>query len=215
MLTKSCLYSALWCLLFTACFWSPSRAQEKSEVPPRAASTGIFHPAGVRTIWTYGGNEPIRLPYSSGYDKSPAAIPEPDRKQLVTEYKNQTEKDPNDSRAFYNLGVAYSALGDTESAVKAFAKAIALKPDWSVAHYNLANAYADLGKHSQAIEEYTKTIKLDPKVAEAFFNLALSYLASGNVESAKEQYKNLKSLDAKEAPGAETLAAQLEKALKL
>lgn len=183
-------------------------------MPSRAPSTGVYYPDSMKTIWTYGGTGPMRYYVPATYDQSPASIPEPDRQERLTQYKQQAEKYPDNSVVFYNLGVAFSAVREYESAVKAFARAITFQPNWAVAHYNLANAYADLAKNSEAIDEYNKAIKLNPKYADARFNLALSFLTHGDAGLAKEQYKALKSLDAKEAPGAEALAAQLAKALK-
>jgi Flp pilus assembly protein TadD len=67
---------------------------------------------------------------------------------------------------------------DYESAVQAYQKYLAEKPDDATVHYDLGYAYTAMQKPAEAKAEYEKAISLDPKMAAAYQNLGLTLLSS-------------------------------------
>ena len=53
---------------------------------------------------------------------------------------------PNDSLLFNISGACYAGLGQFDTAVKNYEKAIAINPDYSKAHFNLGCTLQELGQ---------------------------------------------------------------------
>ena len=77
----------------------------------------------------------------------------------VTLYKNMIAKDPDDSRLYSSLGLAYAGLNRKEDAIREGKKGVELLPiskeAWRGAKRveDLANIYAVVGEHDLAIDE--------------------------------------------------------------
>lgn len=80
--------------------------------------------------------------------------------------------DPNLPAAQNNLGLAYSRIGNNESAVRAWKEAIRLQPDYPLAHNNLANSLADQEQFGEAETHYRLAIRFNPRYDDAHFNYA-------------------------------------------
>jgi tetratricopeptide (TPR) repeat protein len=66
----------------------------------------------------------------------------------ILKYKEIIQEDPLDAVAYFELGMAYLALGRHEDEIEAYQEAIKLNPKYTAAHYNLGMAY-DLLKDGQ------------------------------------------------------------------
>lgn len=64
---------------------------------------------------------------------------------LMTRYQNLIEKNPNDSKLHYRLGMAYSRTGKYDEAVREFTQGIKLEPDLKIALFRLAETYEETG----------------------------------------------------------------------
>ena len=79
-----------------------------------------------------------------------------------TIYKEIVQIEPENSAAYYSLGLALHAQNRLEGAVQAYRTAIQLEPDNAGMHHNLAGALYDLGKPDEAIAAYRTAIRLRP-----------------------------------------------------
>lgn len=78
--------------------------------------------------------------------------------QFIANLKVQTEKNPNDSNNWYNLGVLQSKDPASEAeAVKSYKKAVELRPDFAQAWQNLT--YLTMGDDAKAIDDYNAAKK--------------------------------------------------------
>lgn len=103
---------------------------------------------------------------------------------------------PNDSLAYFLLGLTYQQLGQDEKAVEPYLQAIKLTPKDFWAHNNLGLAYIRTRQYEKAVEVLEKAIKLTPpsdmynEVAEAHEvavrNLATAYRSLGRIEEAEK-----------------------------
>lgn len=98
----------------------------------------------------------------------------------ITLWAHEIKHYPKTVISHYNLGNAYSNLGNYDQAIIEYTKAIRLNPRTPDIYYNLGNAYSNLGNYDQAIIEYTKAIGLNPRYLDAYNNRGLAYLRSGN-----------------------------------
>ena len=74
------------------------------------------------------------------------------------------------ARALFNKGVTLGELGKYEEALRAFDKAIELKPDYPLAWYNKGLTLGELGKYEEALRAYDKAIELKPDYPLAWFS---------------------------------------------
>jgi tetratricopeptide (TPR) repeat protein len=64
------------------------------------------------------------------------------------------------SNAYNNLGNAYDDVGDSDKAIEAYNKAIALNPDFKEAYYNRSIAYDRKGMHAKEKSDILKAEQL-------------------------------------------------------
>ncbi len=69
--------------------------------------------------------------------------------------------DPNDWRAWFDLGVVAHRLGRYDGAERAFRRAIALVPDDARAHANLGRALLRQGRQTEALRAFQTAVALD------------------------------------------------------
>jgi protein O-GlcNAc transferase len=110
----------------------------------------------------------------------------------LTEAKRVFEKaladDPNDARAWLDLGLSHEATSDWASAEKAYRRAMSLDPNFAEAFNNLGVLLREAGKLTEATAMLERAVALDPALAAARFNLALSYEELGRLADAEREY---------------------------
>ena len=90
----------------------------------------------------------------------------------------------------YNIsGACFSAIGEIESAINCFKKALNLKPDYEEAHYNLGVAFHQIGRINDAISCYDKAISIKHDYPTAHNNLGLIALRLGQPRRALECFE--------------------------
>jgi tetratricopeptide (TPR) repeat protein len=100
--------------------------------------------------------------------------------EVIQNYKEAIQTNPNDFDAYFDLGGCYSALGRNEESMEANKQAVRIRPDYAFAHIALGLDYYNLGRYQEAIETYNQAITLDPFVANAAeLLIANAYIASG------------------------------------
>ena len=70
---------------------------------------------------------------------------------------------PERSGFYYNLGAAYYALGQLESALESYDEAVRINPEYHEAYHNRGNVYHDLSQSTRAIEDYDQAIQRNPE----------------------------------------------------
>ena len=93
-----------------------------------------------------------------------------------------------------NLGNAYKALGQFDSAIAAFQEAVRLDPQFQAGYFNLGNTYLDQGRLDDTISCYRKAITLWPNFAEAYKNLGSALREQGKLEEALACYRQAQLL---------------------
>jgi len=79
------------------------------------------------------------------------------------------------AREYRDEGVKAQDMGDLDSAMKLYQKAIEVDPAYAVAYNDLGVIYEDKGMIDRAQESYLKAIKIDPDYLSTYTNLALLY----------------------------------------
>ena len=77
----------------------------------------------------------------------------------------------------YNIrGTRYANLGQLDTAISYYEKALSIKPDYAEAHYNLGFSLHRLGQLDAAVRSYKKVVAIKPDYAEAHNNKILSVI---------------------------------------
>ena len=74
-------------------------------------------------------------------------------------------------RPIINRGNTLKELGQLETGLDSYNKAIQLKPDYAQAYYNRGISLTELGQLEAAVESYLTTIKIQPDLQSAWNNL--------------------------------------------
>ena len=77
----------------------------------------------------------------------------------------------------YNIrGTKYANLGQLDTAISYYEKALSIKPDYTEAHYNLGFTLQRLGQLDSAVRSYKKVVAIKPEYAKAHNNKILSVI---------------------------------------
>jgi Flp pilus assembly protein TadD len=128
----------------------------------------------------------------------PAASPDVLRgERLLTDGKVSEAKrvfeqaladDPNDPRAWLDLGLVHEAAGHFTAAEKAYRRATEADPNFAEAFNNLGVLLREGGELTEATKALERAVALDPQLAAARFNLGLAYEEQGRVAEAEREY---------------------------
>ena len=91
--------------------------------------------------------------------------------------------------AWTNKGVSFAALGRHQEALKAYDKAIEIKPDDHKAWHNKGNAIRKLGRYEEALKVYDKAIEIKPDFHLAWSNKVDALRKLGRDEEAIKVYQ--------------------------
>ena len=79
---------------------------------------------------------------------------------LIKDYANES--------LLHNIsGACYAGLGQLDTTVKRYEKALAIKPDYAEAHNNLGATLQELGQLDEAVKSYEQALTIKPDYAEA------------------------------------------------
>jgi tetratricopeptide (TPR) repeat protein len=118
--------------------------------------------------------------------------------------------DPDDIDTLYNLGMAYSDLGNLDNAKRHLAHAVELEPDHINALVALGVAYQRSGDSEKAVEALEQAVKADPNNGYAHRNLGAILDSLGRKEEAEEHLRDAARLMPEDQPSIYGLAQCLE-----
>ncbi len=93
--------------------------------------------------------------------------------------------------------LALYQAGDSESAEKLFAEAIALEPNNARAHLDRGSALKNLGLLDEALAEFDEALRLQPTYVKAHYNRGVALAAQGDDAAALAAYQRALELDPK------------------
>jgi protein O-mannosyl-transferase len=111
-------------------------------------------------------------------------------------YETTARASPGAGSIWNNLGVAYSRVGRTEDAIKAFETSIVSRPN-SEAYGNLGRIYASQKRSADSEAAYRKAMQLNPRSAISYSGLADLYFSQQKYGDAIPLYQ--KSLEIRPA----------------
>jgi Tfp pilus assembly protein PilF len=117
--------------------------------------------------------------------------------KAVEYFEKALKTDPEYSEVHNNLGYAHEKMGNFETAVTFYKKAVSnpLYATAEKAFINMGNAYYRLGRYDSAIAAFREAIKRDPNLGLPYMRLALCYNAMGRYGDAAVALKRGIELD--------------------
>jgi Flp pilus assembly protein TadD len=103
-------------------------------------------------------------------------------------FEQALANDPNDPRAWLDLGLAHEVAGDFASAEKAYRRSAEVDRNFAEAFNNLGVLLREDGKLPEATTMLERAVALDPQLTAARFNLGLAYEEQGRLAEAEREY---------------------------
>jgi tetratricopeptide (TPR) repeat protein len=97
--------------------------------------------------------------------------------------------DPDDPKAYFNLGLAQEGLGEDEAALAAFRKATELNPVYGGAYYNLGTLLIKRKEYRAALEPLSEAVRLSPERSDPRYNLAVALAHLGETRQALDSLR--------------------------
>lgn len=85
---------------------------------------------------------------------------------------------------YRDKGLEMQRMGDTDTALTYYQKAVELDPTLAIAYNDMGTLYEAKGLNDRAKEAYGKAIDLDPNLPEPYYNLGSLYEKEGDMEKA-------------------------------
>ena len=127
----------------------------------------------------------------------------------IAEWKKALAIDPDNARAYNNLGVVLIRKGSLDEAMTLFRRAIQLQPGYTQAHFNLGGVLFQKGRSDETISEWQKTAELNPDLAEVRNLLGMALAREGKFDEAIAHWQKAAELDPRYAEAHNNLAGAL------
>ena len=131
-------------------------------------------------------------------------------KDSVPYLEAMDKSDPNNVQVLYNLGIAYSELGQFDEAIIRLKRAVQLDPQHSHAWTGIGVAYQRMGKRELALEPMQKAVKADPTDGYGRRNLGAMLMGLRRYDDALAHLREARKALPHDAQTLYGLAAALE-----
>lgn len=105
--------------------------------------------------------------------------------ELIDEFEQKVEENPQDYEALFEIGFRYAQLEDFKKAVKYYKEALEVNPDWMVTYNNLATVYEKVGEYELAAENSMIYFQNNQKNTEALKDVIRVLLKANDPENAQ------------------------------
>jgi len=113
----------------------------------------------------------------------------------IAYYKRALEFDNGSADILYNLGLAYKAKGDLQTARDRFSDALKANSSMVKAGYMLAVVFREMKDTESAVAQLNKVVKAQPTYADAQCLMGFLYLDKGRPDLARKRFERYLQLD--------------------
>ena len=106
-----------------------------------------------------------------------------------------TEIAPEYTEGFINLSVLYIRKKETDKAITAADRALAINPEAFAAHFNRAEALTQKGLYAIALKSYERASYLRPDLSAFKLSLGAAYVRAGDTKAAEKTFMALTTTD--------------------
>ena len=119
--------------------------------------------------------------------------------QAETIWRKVLQLEPNNGKAYNNLGNALRRQGKLPEALAAHQKALQLNPNDAEAYVGIGNVLNAQGKQEEALASHKKAIQLNPNLATAYNGLGIALYDQKKLDEAVAAFQKAIELDPKDA----------------
>lgn len=173
----------------------------------------VYTYAELEQYWPHFNNTFIVLYDQARADELEAILGDKVDDQLMWEQalvaaQGAVEENSEDAFAWFNLGTAYTELGQFERAATAFDKARSISLPWRMLWYQFGpyEAYYETGRYVDVVLLANTTLKDRPYFEESFYWRGLAQAALGDTESALASLQAAADFNPNFAPAVQALA---------
>ena len=116
-------------------------------------------------------------------------------KEAAEQFREAIRLDPDNAKAYNNLGITFFKMEKFEEGRDYFLKALKIQPDNIFAHNNLGLTYLKLGENEKAEEQFKRTLFKEPYNLPAHFFLGYLYYQEGKFSRAERYYREANDID--------------------
>ncbi|MFQ6675636.1 MAG: tetratricopeptide repeat protein, partial [Fidelibacterota bacterium] len=103
-------------------------------------------------------------------------------------YEQVLELSPTYYRAYYQLGVVRTRLGEFDRALELYKKTVEVEPAFAKGWFALALAHQRKGDLDSALDALDRAISVDPGYAKAYAQKGVIYVKQGDYQAAERAY---------------------------
>ncbi|NDJ79215.1 MAG: tetratricopeptide repeat protein [Chloroflexi bacterium] len=152
--------------------------------------TGFSHPYAELDAWWRHFNRTFIVVYDDAREADLRAAlgdyadPQYGYEMALETAREEATQDSSDGWAWFNMGTAYIALGDYESAAIAYDQAFALNLPWRMLWYQFGpyEAYFHTGRYADVIALAETTQSIVANIEESYYWEGMAYAALGETE---------------------------------
>jgi len=126
---------------------------------------------------------------SKGENEGNPVVREQFLNTAVKEYQEGIKIWDKDPEVFFNLGIAYMAMGQKDKALEAYNKSLEIRPSYGGARNNLGVYYFNAHDYGKALECFKGVVKYDSLYADAYANIGAVYENTGKHQEAMEEFR--------------------------
>ncbi|MDT8393110.1 MAG: tetratricopeptide repeat protein [Bacteroidales bacterium] len=129
------------------------------------------------------------------FNKGTTAFSNGDFAAGVEFFKEIVSKNPDNRKAWYNLGLGYFKLERFAESLQAFSRAIEILPDDAISIQYRGRVYYMMGNYAKARDDYDRVLELKPDDAVAWYNRGTAFGALKLYRKALEDFNKAIELD--------------------
>ena len=126
-------------------------------------------------------------------------------KIAISQYKKLIDINPNLALVYYNLGLIYEQLEETEVAKKNYKKFVKVDSLFFNSYNNLGILFQKQGEKEKAIDNFKKVIEINSRYINAYNNLGLVYSSLGHYKEAVNSFIKTLELEKNNSPAKKSL----------
>ena len=104
------------------------------------------------------------------FNNEPRSYQNEDYEGGIEYFEKLVAADPENRKAYYNLGIGYFKLGKYHESLQSFNKAIAIMPRDSMSIQYRGRVYYMMGNYQQCLRDYETVVSMNPDDPIAYYN---------------------------------------------
>ncbi len=121
------------------------------------------------------------------------------KQAAIREMMMAIQINPENDRAYLNMGNLFALSGNFQQAIVYFKKALSIDSDCLDAHNNLGRAYMREGKFNEALSEFRQTVRISPSSVESRQNMVLALIRLGMTADALNELTQILATNPRDA----------------